>query len=138
MARSGASARSAPRSGGGARFALDGEIVRPGNISPQTTVLELLREHLGRTGTKKGCAEGDCAARTVVLAELSGARDLRWRPINACIGPLPTIDGKALVESHASQCDAPATSEAILLAVEESKARAVGPTAVAPSAALSP
>ncbi len=158
MARSGASARSAPRSGGGARFVLDGDIVRPGNISPQTTVLEFLREHLGRTGTKEGCAEGDCGACTVVLAELAGARDLRWRAINACIRLLPTIDGKALVtveslkarngarhpvqqafvESHASQCAAPATSEAILLAVEESKARAVGPTAVAPAPALSP
>lgn len=124
MARSGASARSAPHSDAGVRFVLDGETVRAGSISPQTTVLEFLREHLGRTGTKEGCAEGDCGACTVVLAESSGDDQLRWRPINACIRLLPTIDGKALitveslrsrtgalhpvqqalVECHASQC----------------------------------
>lgn len=124
MARPGAAARSAPRSGDGVRFALDGQIVRARNISPQTTVLEFLREHLGRTGTKEACAEGDCGACTVVLAEHCGDNLLRWRPINACIRLLPTIDGKALVtveslksrsgalhpvqqalvESHASQC----------------------------------
>ena len=124
MARSGASARSAPHSGDGVRFVLDGQIVCPGNISPQTTVLEFLREHLGRTGTKEGCAEGDCGACTVVLAERCGGDGLRWRPINACIRLLPTIDGKALftveslkspsgalhpvqqamVDCHASQC----------------------------------
>jgi xanthine dehydrogenase small subunit len=98
MARSGASARSAPHSGDGVRFVLDGEIVSPpGNVSPQTTVLEFLREHLGRTGTKEGCAEGDCGACTVVLVERSGDEALRWRPVNACIRLLPTIDGKALV-----------------------------------------
>ena len=124
MARSGASARSAPHSGDGVRFVLDGEIVCPENISPQTTLLEFLREHLGRTGTKEGCAEGDCGACTVVLAERCGGDGLRWRPINACIRLLPTIDGKALftveslksptgalhpvqqamVDCHASQC----------------------------------
>ena len=110
-------------SGGGLRFVLDGEVVHASALSPQTTVLEFLREHLGRTGTKEGCAEGDCGACTVVLAELDDGGDLRWRPINACIRLLPTIDGKALVtieslksggvlhpvqqamvESHASQC----------------------------------
>jgi xanthine dehydrogenase small subunit len=124
MARSGASARSAPHPGDGVRFVLDGEIVCPGNISPQTTLLEFLREHLGRTGTKEGCAEGDCGACTVVLAERCRGDGLRWRPINACIRLLPTIDGKALftveslkspsgalhpvqqamVDCHASQC----------------------------------
>jgi xanthine dehydrogenase small subunit len=97
MARSGASARSAPHSSDGVRFVLDGEIVHAGNIAPQTTVLAFLREHLGRTGTKEGCAEGDCGACTVVLVERCGDVALRWRPINACIRLLPTIDGKALV-----------------------------------------
>jgi xanthine dehydrogenase small subunit len=105
------------------RFILDGEIVRVGDASPQTTLLEFLRDRLGRTGTKEGCAEGDCGACTVVLGELD-SEAVRWRPINACIRLLPTIDGKALViveslksaagtlhpvqqalvECHASQC----------------------------------
>jgi xanthine dehydrogenase small subunit len=123
VTRSGAPSRAA-RAGGEVRFVLDGEIVRVAEISPQTTVLEYLRERLGRTGTKEGCAEGDCGACTVVTAELTAGGDIRWRPINACIRLLPTIDGKALVtveslkgpdgalhpvqralvECHASQC----------------------------------
>ncbi len=105
------------------RFILDGQLVRVAGASPQTTLLEYLRGDLGRTGTKEGCAEGDCGACTVVLGELDGDA-IRWRPINACIRLLPTIDGKALatveslkspdgalhpvqqalVDCHASQC----------------------------------
>jgi xanthine dehydrogenase small subunit len=84
-------------SGGGLRFLLDGVWVHVSGVSPQTTVLEYLREHLGRTGTKEGCAEGDCGACTVVLAEPAADGGLAWKPINACIRLLPTIHGKALV-----------------------------------------
>jgi xanthine dehydrogenase small subunit len=53
------------------RFLLDGEVHTIAGVSPTTTVLQYLREHLGRCGTKEGCAEGDCGACTVVLGELS-------------------------------------------------------------------
>jgi len=84
-------------SGGELHFLLNGEPLRVRDAPPQTTVLDFLRERLGRTGTKEGCAEGDCGACTVVLAEPAGDGGLAWRPINACIRLLPTIDGKALV-----------------------------------------
>jgi len=93
-------------SGGELRFLLDGEPVRVRDCSPQTTLLEFLRERLGRTGTKEGCAEGDCGACTVMLGEPAGDDGLSWRPVNACIRLLPTIDGKALftVESLKDEC----------------------------------
>ena len=105
------------------RFFVNGEYHEAVAPAPTTTLLEYLREHLGLTGSKEGCAEGDCGACTVVVAELHG-EGYRLRPVNACIQFLPTIDGKALitvegladgdgalhpaqqamVEAHGSQC----------------------------------
>jgi xanthine dehydrogenase small subunit len=105
------------------RFVLDGEIRTIDGVVPTTTVLSYLREHLGRTGTKEGCAEGDCGACTVVVAELDGDR-VRFRAVNACIQFVAALDGKelitveslkgadgllhpvqrALVDCHGSQC----------------------------------
>ena len=42
------------------RFVLDGQIVEAQGKRRTTTVLDYLREQLHRTGTKEGCAEGDC------------------------------------------------------------------------------
>jgi xanthine dehydrogenase small subunit len=78
------------------RFVLDGAVETADASDPSATVLDHLRYTLRRTGTKEGCAEGDCGACTVVLGELDGEA-VRWRAVNACILFLPMLDGKALV-----------------------------------------
>jgi xanthine dehydrogenase small subunit len=80
------------------RFVLDGKVIEVADADPARTVLQFLREDLGRIGTKEGCAEGDCGACTVALAEIApdGER-LRVRAVNSCISFLPTLDGKELI-----------------------------------------
>jgi xanthine dehydrogenase small subunit len=77
------------------RFIRGGELVSLGNVPPDRTLLELLREDLSCTGTKEGCGEGDCGACTVVLGELEG-EGIRYRAINSCIRLAHSIDGMAL------------------------------------------
>jgi xanthine dehydrogenase small subunit len=77
------------------RFLLDGQVIEVDNPDPTGTLLDYLRYSLRRTGTKEGCAEGDCGACTVLLGELDGDA-VAWRAVNACILFLPMLDGKAL------------------------------------------
>ncbi|KAF0279500.1 xanthine dehydrogenase small subunit [Spiribacter aquaticus] len=65
-------------------------------LDPNLTILRYLREVHGKTGTKEGCASGDCGACTVVLAE-PGDDGLRYQAINACIALVPTLHGKQLI-----------------------------------------
>ena len=80
---------------GTVRFLLDDRVHEVRDVAPTTTILNYLRETLQRTGSKEGCAEGDCGACTVVVADVEAQR-VRFRAINACIQFLPTLHGKAL------------------------------------------
>jgi xanthine dehydrogenase small subunit len=107
------------------RFVLDGRIVEAQGKRRTTTVLDYLREELQRTGTKEGCAEGDCGACVVLVGELNAAGDgVDYLPVNSCLQLLPSLDGKsvktieslkkpdgslhpvqdAMVKCHGSQC----------------------------------
>ncbi|SDJ83113.1 xanthine dehydrogenase small subunit [Billgrantia gudaonensis] len=65
--------------------------------SPDTSVLEMLRENLGQTGTKEGCASGDCGACTVAIGETDADGRLHYRSANACITPAHQLNGRHLV-----------------------------------------
>lgn len=57
------------------------------SVEPRTTLLDLLREQLGMTGTKKGCDHGQCGACTV---HVNGHR------INACLTLAVMQEGKQI------------------------------------------
>jgi xanthine dehydrogenase small subunit len=79
------------------RFVLDGKIVEAQGKRRTTTVLDYLREQLHRTGTKEGCAEGDCGACVVMVGELNAAgTGVDYVATNACIQLLPSLDGKSV------------------------------------------
>ncbi|MGD8710806.1 MAG: xanthine dehydrogenase small subunit [Ectothiorhodospiraceae bacterium] len=106
------------------RFLLGHEARELESVDPTMTVLQYLRTRERRTGTKEGCAEGDCGACTVVLGEPDREGRMRYRAVNACILFVPTLDGcqlltvehlrgengemhpaqRAMVELHGSQC----------------------------------
>lgn len=87
--------KSVPLQASPLRFWHRGQVMNLGNVPPDRTLLDLLREDLRLTATKEGCAAGDCGACTVVVAEPVDGR-LQYRAINSCIKPAHAIDGQAL------------------------------------------
>ncbi|HKX54590.1 MAG TPA: xanthine dehydrogenase small subunit, partial [Xanthomonadales bacterium] len=92
------------------RFLLGHELQEVRNCDPQTTVLDWLRGAAGRKGTKEGCAEGDCGACTVTVAELH-ENQLRYRAVNSCIQLLPMLDGRQLISVEDLASDDPVSPQ---------------------------
>lgn len=95
------------------RFNLNGEEVAV-MAPPDMTLLELLREKLDLTGTKRGCEIGECGACTVIINK---------KAVNSCLVLVPQVEGaevitveglsqngeldrlqQAFIENHAIQC----------------------------------
>ena len=105
------------------RFLLNGRPVELTAVGASDTLLDFLRIDRRLTGTKEGCAEGDCGACTVLVGRLTDD-GLVYEPVNACIRFLASCHGchvvtiehlrgpdgglhpiqAAMVEYHGSQC----------------------------------
>jgi xanthine dehydrogenase small subunit len=103
-------------------FLRRGQPVRLSQAAPSLTLLDYLRLEERATGTKEGCAEGDCGACTVVLRRVVGG-EVAYQAVNSCILLAGQADGsevitvedladgdrlhpvqQAMVDHHGSQC----------------------------------
>src|SRR6516162_5316990 len=104
-------------------FLLNGNPAREESAPPSMTVLDWLRTRARLTGTKEGCAEGDCGACTVVVGRLVDG-GMQYQAVNSCLMMLPqiadcavlTVEGlaaaddtlhpvqQAMVDADATQC----------------------------------
>ncbi len=76
------------------QFWLNDRRIETDAVPGTTTLLRYLRDHLHLTGTKEGCAEGDCGACTVVILEERPGASPTFRAVNSCLVFLPMLQGK--------------------------------------------
>ncbi|MFI7341389.1 xanthine dehydrogenase small subunit [Streptomyces sp. NPDC050085] len=106
-----------------ARIKVNGEDAPIAPAAPHTTVLDFLRER-GLTGTKEGCAEGECGACSVLVARPGVHRPTDWVAVNACLVPVAALDGQEVITSEGlATAGAPGTRPALHPVQEEMAVR---------------
>jgi carbon-monoxide dehydrogenase small subunit len=58
------------------------------NVKPNTLLLDLIRDEIGLTGTKRGCDAGECGACTILI---------EGKPVNSCLLLAVEVDGKDIL-----------------------------------------
>ena len=108
---------------GSIRFWINDDLVEAEGLATNTTLLNFIRDERRLSGTKEGCAEGDCGACTVAVLEDAGTSEARYVAVNSCLLLVPMLHGKrvytveglhdgtqyhpvqsALAEAQGSQC----------------------------------
>jgi xanthine dehydrogenase small subunit len=77
-------------------FELNGQTVMVNDVDPHCTLLQWLRAS-GWTGSKEGCAEGECGACAVALLSQGLDGKPRYDAVNSCLVSLPDVHGRTLV-----------------------------------------
>ncbi|MGK3141349.1 xanthine dehydrogenase small subunit [Pantoea sp. C2G6] len=104
------------------QFLLNNQLVSENALDPNLTVLNYLRSRQQRSGTKEGCASGDCGACSVTLGKAVDGR-MEYETVNSCLTLVSALQGKqlitvedlrhggalhpaqqAMVDCHGSQC----------------------------------
>jgi xanthine dehydrogenase small subunit len=78
---------------------VNGQALPLGEVGGHVTLLEWLRG-AGFTGSKEGCAEGECGACAVMVARPDGPGSSRWTAINACLVPAAGFDNQEVVTAE--------------------------------------
>ncbi|MEO8481470.1 MAG: FAD binding domain-containing protein [Acidobacteriota bacterium] len=123
---------------------VNGDDIPVADWSPQSTLLEFLRAR-GLTGSKEGCAEGECGACAVAMVVRDGSRSA-YRVVNSCLMLLPmaadreiyTVEGlsangvlqdaqMAMAAAGGSQCGYCTPGFVVSLFAEQHRADRTGP-----------
>ena len=78
------------------KFVLNDKLIEDNTLPSDFSALRYLREKRGLTGTKEGCASGDCGACTLLVGALEEG-ELKYSTFNSCITPIQSLSGKHLV-----------------------------------------
>ncbi len=84
-------------------FYLNGQPQTVSQLDPNMSILDWLRTKMRLTGTKEGCASGDCGACTVVIGRVNAEGALSYEPINSCISLVGSLQGAHLITVDALQ-----------------------------------
>ena len=78
---------------------VNGQVHPLGKVGGHVTLLDWLRG-AGFTGSKEGCAEGECGACAVMVARPDGEGSSRWTAINACLVPAAGLDNQEVITAE--------------------------------------